>query len=68
MSFGDSVFEDTDREFDRQLRLVQAGILRRERMLEWYLGLDGETVERFYLAKEGGEQDGRGGDPAGGAS
>ena len=40
ISFGDSVFEDVQQEFDRRLKLVEAGCLKPQRLVQWYLHLD----------------------------
>lgn len=38
--WGDSVLEDTEKEFQRRLQLVSAGILRKEKFIAWYFGCD----------------------------
>lgn len=45
ISFGDSVFEDTQQEFQRRMALVTAGILQPEKLLEWYFDVDPETAK-----------------------
>lgn len=49
VGFGDSVFEDTNQEYARQLQMVQAGILRPEKLLAWYYHVDDDTAKREYL-------------------
>lgn len=44
ISFGDSVFEDTQQEFQRRMTMVQAGVLRPEKLLEWYFDVDEDTA------------------------
>lgn len=40
VSFGDSVFEDTQTEFARRMQMVSAGLLKPEALLAWYFGCD----------------------------
>lgn len=54
ISFGDSVFEDVQQEFDRRLRLVEAGCLKPQRLVQWYLHLDPESA-RAELPEKGEE-------------
>ncbi|MDE7105101.1 MAG: hypothetical protein K2O36_04390, partial [Ruminococcus sp.] len=35
-TWGDSVLEDTDKEFQRRLQMVSAGILTKEKFIAWY--------------------------------
>ena len=44
--FGDSVFEDTQSEFNRRIQLVSQGIMRQEELRAWYLGEDEETAKK----------------------
>lgn len=39
-TFGDGVLEDTDKEFQRRLQMVQARVLKPELLLSWYFGCD----------------------------
>lgn len=39
-TFGDGVLEDTEKEFQRRLQMVQAGILKPEKLLAWYFGCE----------------------------
>ena len=45
ISFGDSVFEDTQQEFQRRMSMVEAGVLRPEKLLEWYFDVDEDTAK-----------------------
>ena len=49
VAFGDGVFEDTEREFQRQLQLVTAGILKPEKLLSWYYHVEEDAARRDYL-------------------
>lgn len=60
ISFGDSVFEDTQQEFSRRLKLVEAGCLRPESLLEWYFHVDQETARRELLPQSQTQQGGKG--------
>lgn len=44
ITFGDSVFEDTESEFTRRLLLVQQGVLKPELLLKWYFGVSEEQA------------------------
>lgn len=44
--FGDSVFEDTQSEFNRRVQLVSQGVMRQEELRAWYLGEDEETAKK----------------------
>lgn len=57
VSYGDSIFEDTQQEFARRLQMVQAGVLRPGKLLEWYFSVDQKTAESEYLAEQGQEPD-----------
>ena len=50
--FGDSVFEDTGTEFDRLLKMTEAGILKPERLLGWYFHMDAEQARQTYLKED----------------
>lgn len=39
-TFGDSVLEDTEKEFQRRLQMVSAGILSKEKFVSWYFNCD----------------------------
>lgn len=47
ISFGDSVFEDTQQEFSRRMEMVKNGILRPEKLLEWYFDVDEDTARNM---------------------
>ena len=49
-TFGDSVLEDTEKEFQRRLQMVSAGILSKERFISWYFGCSVEEAVE-YLPK-----------------
>lgn len=48
-TWGDSVLEDTDKEFSRRLQLVTAGKLKPEKLLAWYFGVDEDTARNEYM-------------------
>lgn len=50
-SWGDSVREDTDVEYQRRLQLVMAGLLRQEAFLAWYFGCPEDSVTAKYMPK-----------------
>jgi A118 family predicted phage portal protein len=52
ITYGDSVFEDTQQEFARRLQMVQANILKPEQLLAWYFGVDTDTARTDYLADQ----------------
>ena len=39
-TWGDSVLEDTDKEFQRRLQMVNSGILTKEKFISWYFHCD----------------------------
>ena len=47
IEFGDSVFEDTDTEFNRRMQMSQAGMLKPECMLTWYFGVPEEKAREM---------------------
>ena len=51
-TWGDSVLEDTDKEFSRRLQLVTAGKLKPEKLLAWYFGVDEDTARNEYMPTE----------------
>ena len=57
VSFGDSIFEDTNQEYTRQLQMVQAGILRPEKLLAWYFHIDEDVAREEYLQNDYGNAD-----------
>lgn len=44
VSFGDSIFEDTDKEFSRRMQMVSAGVEKPVSLRMWYYGEDEETA------------------------
>ena len=52
ITYGDSIFEDTQQEFARRLQMVQAGVLKPGKLLEWYFSVDEKTAETEYLAEQ----------------
>ncbi len=46
-TWGDSVLEDTDKEFQRRLQLVTAGKLKAEKLLAWYFGCTEEEAKEY---------------------
>ena len=55
-TWGDSVLEDTDKEFQRRLQLVTAGKLKAEKLLSWYFGCTEEEAAEYLpdLSNDGG--------------
>lgn len=51
-TWGDSVLEDVDKEFQRRLQLVTAGKLKPEKLLAWYFNIDEETALNEYMPIE----------------
>lgn len=49
-TFGDSVLEDTEKEFQRRLQMVSAGILSKEQFISWYFGCSPDEAVN-YLPK-----------------
>ena len=56
ISFGDSVFEDTQQEFTRRMEMVKEGVLRPEKLLQWYFDTD-ETGARALLPQKAKQQE-----------
>lgn len=44
VAFGDSVFEDTDKEFARRLQMENRGMLKPEKFTSWYFGITEEEA------------------------
>lgn len=51
--WGDSVLEDTDKEFQRRLQMVSAGILTKEKFISWYFHCD-ESRANDYIPQSDG--------------
>ena len=54
-TFGDGVLEDADKEFQRRMQMVSAGLYSKEQFVMWYFGCDAEKATE-YLPKQ--EDDG----------
>ncbi|WP_295219652.1 phage capsid protein [Ruminococcus sp.] len=54
-TFGDGVLEDADKEFQRRMQMVSAGLYSKEQFVMWYFGCDAEKASE-YLPKQ--EDDG----------
>lgn len=46
-TWGDSVLEDTDKEFQRRLQMVSAGILTKEKFIAWYFHCDEKKAKEY---------------------
>ncbi|MDE5752937.1 MAG: phage portal protein [Oscillospiraceae bacterium] len=59
-TWGDSVLEDTDKEFQRRLQLVTSGNLKPEKMIAWYFGCSEEEAVSYLpeQSNDGGLFDG----------
>lgn len=55
-SFGDSVLEDTDREFTRLMTMQSAGLLSGEYVVSWYLGCSEEEA-REHMPEQTDDSD-----------
>lgn len=51
VTFGDSIFEDTNTEFARLKQLVDANYLKPEKLIAWYFGIDEKTAAEYIPAK-----------------
>lgn len=45
-TFGDGVFEDTDKEYTRRMQMVTAGLLSKVEFLMWYFDCDEDTARQ----------------------
>lgn len=52
-TWGDSVLEDTDKEFQRRLQMVNAGLLPKEKFISWYFHCD-ESQAKEYIPQTDG--------------
>lgn len=52
-TWGDSVLEDTDKEFQRRLQMVSAGLLTKEKFISWYFHCD-ENLANEYIPQSDG--------------
>lgn len=46
-TFGDSVLEDSEKEFQRRLQMVSAGLLSKEKFVSWYFGCSEEEAKTY---------------------
>ena len=46
-TWGDSVLEDTDKEFQRRLQMVNAGLLTKEKFISWYFHCDENQASEY---------------------
>ena len=46
-TFGDSVLEDTEKEFQRRLQMVSAGLLTKEKFIAWYFNCDEKEAIKY---------------------
>lgn len=46
-NFGDSVLEDTEKEFQRRLQMVSAGLLTKEKFIAWYFNCDEKEASTY---------------------
>lgn len=46
-TWGDSVLEDTEKEFQRRLQMVNAGLLSKEKFIAWYFHCDEEKAAEY---------------------
>lgn len=52
-TWGDSVLEDTDKEFQRRLQMVNAGILTKEKFISWYFHCSEEQARAYIPQSDG---------------
>lgn len=52
-TWGDSVLEDTDKEFQRRLQMVNAGILTKEKFISWYFHCDENQASGYIPQSDG---------------
>ncbi|MDE5771452.1 MAG: phage portal protein [Ruminococcus sp.] len=52
-TWGDSVLEDTDKEFQRRLQMVSAGLLTKERFISWYFRCDENQASEYIPQSDG---------------
>ncbi|MDE5583698.1 MAG: phage portal protein [Ruminococcus sp.] len=46
-TWGDSILEDSDKEFQRRLQMVTAGLLTKEKFISWYFGCDESRASEY---------------------
>ena len=52
-TWGDSVLEDTDKEFQRRLQMVNAGLLTKEKFISWYFHCDQNQAGQYIPQSDG---------------
>ena len=52
-TWGDSVLEDTDKEFQRRLQMVNAGILTNEKFISWYFHCNEDKASEYIPQSDG---------------
>ncbi len=52
-TWGDSVLEDTDKEFQRRLQMVSAGLLSKEKFDAWYFHCDEKKAAEYIPQSDG---------------
>ena len=52
-TWGDSVLEDTDKEFQRRLQMVNAGLLSKEKFISWYFHCDENQASEYIPQSDG---------------
>ena len=52
-TWGDSVLEDTDKEFQRRLQMVNAGILTKEKFISWYFHCNEDKASEYIPQSDG---------------
>lgn len=48
-TWGDSVLEDSDKEYQRRLQMAMSGILRKEKFVAWYFGCTEDEAVSDYM-------------------
>ena len=52
-TWGDGILEDTDKEFQRRLQMVNAGILTKEKFISWYLHCNENDASKYIPQSDG---------------
>ena len=52
-TWGDGILEDTDKEFQRRLQMVNAGILTKEKFISWYFHCDENSANEYIPQADG---------------
>lgn len=52
-TWGDSVLEDTDKEFQRRLQMVNAGLLTKEKFISWYFHCNEKQAAEYIPQSDG---------------